>query len=184
MQCKLEVEQPGTTGFSRESNQIKLNQTSVKIHPAISRAPTARPHTSPGQRPGFVPGTPSALKGRPSFPIKAPSRQKTLQSCLIKANQGIRKKTTPPLGSLLLGASLELGGWNLELSRPIPFATSRLRLCVKTSVIKAHRASSRQMQKRPWLSVWPIHTLDRADWHAKGQGVYQGKILSLGRGYR
>ena len=129
MQCKLEVEQPGTTGFSHESNQIKLNQTSVKIHPAISRAPTARPHTSPGQRPWFVPGTPSALKGRPSFPIKAPSRQKPLQSCLIKANQGKR-------------------------------------------------------QIRIWSSVWPTHPLDRADWQAKGQGVCQGKILSLGRGYR
>ena len=118
MQCELEVEQPGTTGFSRESNQIKLNQTSVKIHPAISRAPTARPYTSPGQRPGFVPGTPSALKGRPSFPIKAQSRQKPLQSCLIKANQGKRQirilvlcLANPPAGS---------GGLAGERSRRVP----------------------------------------------------------------
>ena len=110
-------------GFRRPSRQKTpaivhdqgISRLRMKNNNAISRAPTARPHTSPGQRPGFVPGMPSALKGR-SIPPKTP---------VIVHDQGISRhpqKTTPPLGSLLLGAALELGGWNLELPRPIPFA--------------------------------------------------------------
>ena len=72
---------------------------------------------------------------------------------MIKANQGIRPKKPRPLGT-----SLEHGDWNWELSRPIPFATSRLcafalktryqpSIKAKTPAIKANRASSRQTMK-------------------------------------
>ena len=74
---------------------------------------------------------------------------------MIKANQGIRPKKPRPLGT-----SLEHGDWNWELSRPIPFAPSRLcafalktrhqgSIKAKTPTIKANRASSRQTMKKP-----------------------------------
>ena len=42
---------------------------------------------------------------------------KPQQSRLIKPHQGKQPKAHDPLGRLVLGASLELGGWNLELLR-------------------------------------------------------------------
>ena len=129
MQCKLEVEQPGTTGFSRESNQIKLNQTSVKIHPATitsaNGAASYQPRATPWVRARYAVSPEGAAQ---------------------LSHQGTIKAKTP--------------------------------------VIVHDQGISRHMQKRLWSSVWPTHPLDRADWQAKGQGVCQGKILSLGRGYR
>ena len=87
---------PMASKQSNPSNQnhwvfprIKPNQTSLKNDTAICRAPTARVHTSPGQRPGSPPEGPSP-EGRPTPPIVLLSRQKPLQSCLIKAHQGKR----------------------------------------------------------------------------------------------
>ena len=126
-----------------------LSRLRMKNNNAISRAPTARPHTSPGQRPGFVPGMPSALKGR-SIPPKTP---------VIVHDQGISRhpQKNHPAPWKLAAWSCS-GAWRLEFGASPPHP-----LCVKTPAIKAHRASSRQMQKSLWLSVWPIHTLDWPD---------------------
>ena len=63
------------------------------------------------------------------------SRQKPLQSCMIKAHQGKCRKFSalPSVGGLVFITPLELGGWNLELPSPCPIKA-------KTPTIKPHRA--------------------------------------------
>ena len=137
--CPREIQ--ARPGFRRPSRQKTpaivhdqgISRLRMKNNNAISRAPTARPHTSPGQRPGFVPGMPSALKGR-SIPPKTP---------VIVHDQGISRhpQKNHPAPWKLAAWSCS-GAWRLEFGASPPHP-----LCVKTPAIKANRASSRKTMK-------------------------------------
>ena len=115
-----------------------------KRHPAVTT-----PSQKPGNRAGSAPN-----QGR-----------KPQQSCMIKAYQGIRKKTIRPLGRFVFGAS-----------PPHPLCVfASQRLCVKTPAIKANRASSRQTPKNEYghLFSQPTRTVGRTGrrkakpWHRR-----------------
>ncbi len=82
-----------------------LSRQTMNIWKPCRRAPTARPHTSPGQRPGFTPPMPRAPKGRPI----PQSRQKTP---VIVHDQGSSRH--PPTNTCPLGAWWFSGAWRLE----------------------------------------------------------------------
>ncbi len=101
----------------------------MKNDPAISRAPTAQPHTSPEQRSGFARTRNSALKGRP---IKSSTTQKPLQSRPIVLHQGKRENfKLPPR----------------QRFRNLAFSLQRLAFCVKTPIIVHDQGISRQTPK-------------------------------------
>ena len=167
----------------------------MKNDPAICRAPTARPHTSPEQRSGFARPRNSALKGRPTPPIKAPSRQKPLQSCLIKANQGKRQIRESSCWMGRTGVRMPnrvprknpLLGERKQVRESVPLTCLTTSPCrhppikAKTPVIVPHQGKSRQIKANARFAN-PV-----AGWVEPAyecQTVYQGKILFLGRGNR
>ena len=121
-----------------KANQGSSNQT-MKYSNTIYRAPTARPHTSPGQRPGFATHMTPALKGRPNPLIKA-------KKPTIVHNQGSSRQTmkfsngevgrVTPCAPSRRTQTLSLAGGGVQrTARPAshsPFAT--LRLCDSASL--------------------------------------------------
>ena len=130
----------------QQSRLIVPNQGKRKKQ-TPSRAPTARPHTSPGQRPGFGPRTPPALKGRPNSPIKA-------KNPTIVHHQGKSRQTpffqtaihsaNPPAGwgapALDVGRSMLVVGCSPSPGFPL-CNSAPARLCVEPNSLKNRLAN-------------------------------------------